>query len=226
MREGRLKYDKAYARNQYLANVAVNSASLIFRQATLNQQCLLRSPTLLSALSGIGANLSASLSSGSLGLGFAAFSQTLGHTLEFVRKAKLNGHIQQLGQSEFTSAYQCVLESLSNQWCEAREVYDLIDLKMQSLSPYENADTAQDDDLFARIVKTLNRDLPILNNWLYEVAAFSPSETSTLADQRVIFLIRELKIKRWEIESIRKLGLARKKLPPSTATQEEQAKLF
>ena len=213
-----LRYDKRYARNQYMANVIVNSASNLFEQASLNQKCLLRSPQFLSGLSAIGTSVGSALVSGGASLGLAVASHVLGHALNFIRRSRLNRDIHKLGQGEFISAYQCVMESLSNQWCEARETYDLIDLRMQSKSLQESS--------FSQGIKILNHDLPVLANWLIQVRSATHAENSAIASVQIEFLNKETMLRTWKIDALGKIGSARRELPDSLLREKDKENQF
>ena len=213
-----LQYNESHDENQDLARVIVDSTSEIFSQVSLNGNCLLRSPQLISSLSSIGAGLGSALATGGMSLGFAATSHILGSTLEFIRKSKLNKSIQKLGQSEFISAYQCVLESLSNQWCEARETLDLIDLKIKSKK------LASHNSL--REIRILNRELPILVSWLSKVRSGSDGENSIVAAQQTTFLNKQNTLRTWKLGSKGKLGNATDKLPANLDKKDNKDSQF
>ena len=218
--QGRLQYDKNYARNQYMANVIVDSTAKIFQQMALNQRCLLQAPQAVFAISSIGSSLASALLMGELSLGLAAISNLLGYVFEFFRKSKLNDHIERLGRGEFISAYQCVLESLSNQWCEARETYSLIKLKTTGQGPDE------DNDPFQKGIRILNRDLPVLTSWIKKVSSATLTENSAMAASQIRFLTRNNMLRLWMIESLGKLGDAKTRLPKSLLKEEEREVQF
>ena len=216
--KGMLEYNEAQAQDQYLTNVIVNSATNILQQVSLNRRCLLQTPQLISSFSSIGPSISSALITGGASLGLAATSGIIGHVLEFVRKFKLDRHIQRLGQSTFITAYQCVLESLSNQWCEAQETYDLIDLKIKNQFSHS--------DSFSTGIRILNRDLPIFSDWLNKVRSATQSESRAVSINRKIFLNRENALEVWKEESLGNLGDIIRKLPKTLDTDKDREEQF
>ena len=214
-----LRFNEDIARNRYLANSVMNSATHIFQQVTLNRRCLFQSPQFLSGLSSIGTSLGSALLTGGVSLGVAATSHILGHTLEFIRKAKLDRSIQKLGQGEFVSAYQCVLRSLSSQWCEARETYDLLELKMGG--------GEVEKDIFSQGLGLLQHDLPVLLDWLGKVHSATEAENPETAAKQIEFLNMETKLKTWKISSLALITeTARDKLPKSLLGEESKVEQY
>ncbi|MCY4644715.1 MAG: hypothetical protein OXB88_08875, partial [Bacteriovoracales bacterium] len=216
--ESYLPYDEERADREYITNVVVNSTYELFNQASLNQKCLFRSPMFLSAISSLGSSVSASLLSGGQGLAYASLSSVLGHALEFIRVSSLRRKIQELGQVEYISSYQCVLESISNQWCDAKESLDLINLKIRNDST-ETGVLRMGTDL-------LDRDLPLLTDWLEKVAAATPPENTAIARRQSGFLEKEKELRKWYLESIAKLNEERENIPLSLNSEAEREKQF
>lgn len=218
LEEGKLEYDKNRADEYYQTNVMVNSAYQLFQQASLNQMCLMKSPTLLSSLSSIGTSFAAAMVTGGASLGYAAASNVLGYVFEYIRKSDLNKDIQKLGQATYVSAYQCVLESISNQWCQAQEASDLIDLKMSYAKT--------EPDTFSQGVRILNRELPVLIDWLNSVRAATDPQNTSISARQINFLNRENKLRGWRLRSIALLGDEKDKLPGSLNTDAEKERQF
>ncbi|MCY4643937.1 MAG: hypothetical protein OXB88_04910 [Bacteriovoracales bacterium] len=217
-KRGRLRYDERKARNQYQANVILNSATRLFRQATLGQQCILRSPQFFSNLFSLGANLAAISTTGGASLGFAATSTILGNTFGLIRKSKLNRHIRKLGQEKFVAAYQCVMESLSNQWCQARETYDLLEFKMQ--------ENKTNPDPFLSGVRIIDYELPVLMNWLNDLRSATLPQNTSISQRQIQFIERETSLRVWKLDAIARLRDAQKKLPPSDSDEDKEKKFY
>ena len=218
LEEGKLEYDQNRADEYYQTNVMVNSAYQLFQQAALNQMCLIKSPTLLSSLSSIGSSFAAAMVTGGASLGYAAASNVLGYIFEYIRKSNLNKDIQKLGQSTYVSAYQCVLESISNQWCQAQEASELIDIKMNYAKT--------EPDVFSKGVRILNRELPVLVDWLNSVRAATDPQNTSISARQINFLNRENKLRGWRLRSIALLGDEKDKLPVSLNTDGEKERQF
>jgi hypothetical protein len=218
LEEGKLEYDQNRADEYYQTNVMVNSAYQLFQQAALNQMCLIKSPTLLSSLSSIGTSFAAAMVTGGASLGYAAASNVLGYVFEYIRKSDLNKDIQKLGQATYVSAYQCVLESISNQWCQAQEASDLIDLKMSYAKT--------EPDTFSKGVRILNRELPVLIDWLNSVRAATDPQNSSISNRQIDFLNRDNALRGWRLKSIGLIGEEKVKLPASLNSDQDKARQF
>ena len=215
---GRVAHDKKMAKRQYLANSVVNSATQLFARVGANRRCLLSSPHLTSGLSSIGTNLATFLFTGNASIGMGAASHILGNIIEFMRTKKLDRMIQKLGQSGFVTAYQCVLESLSNQYCEAGEALELIHLKMNSRSNQASS--------FAQGVKILGRELPLLVTWLNSLEAATSPQNSSIAQRQKTFLFREMSLKSWNLQVLGRLGDVEQRLPNEIDTDAKRSLQF
>ena len=196
---GKLDFIEKRLRRERAASTIVQSVSKIFNQSVLNDQCLNHSPQFLSGLSAIGSTIAGSLSTGTAPLILASTSHLLGNAFEFFRKTRLNKQIAKLSQGEFVAAYQCVMESLSNQWCHAKETYDLIGLKMK--------ETHRDPNIFLTGIKILNDDLPIFISWLRKINSASEPKNSSISIRQTHYLKRESVLKVWYSDSLGKMGM-------------------
>ena len=215
-----LELDKEYAKNEHLANLIVQSTSKIYEQLALNQQCFLSSPQFLSSLAAIGTSLGSSLVPlGGSSLVLGASANILGSVISYFRKSEVNKAIQTLGQAEFVSAHQCVLESLSNQWCQAKEAYDLIELKLQTHPEIE-------PDTFSRGVEIINRDLPVLVSWLRKVRSATLPVNSSISNRQSVFLNSSNQLEIWRLKTLGALGDAIERLPKNLLQPEDEATQF
>ena len=215
-----LKLDKEYAKNEHLANLIVQSTSKIYEQLALNQQCFLKSPQFLSSLAAIGTSLGSSLLPlGGSSLVMGASANILGSVVGYFRQSKINKAIQKLGQAEFISAHQCVLESLSNQWCQAREAYHLIELKLQTHPEIE-------PDTFSRGVEIINRDLPVLVSWLRKVRSATQPVNSSISNRQSVFLNSSNQLEIWKLKTLGALGDSIEKLPKDLLQPEDETTQF
>ena len=218
--KGDLEFDEEYIRNTRLAKMAVESTGRIFEQMTHSQQCLFKYPEFLSSISSIGANLGSALSgTGVNSLIFAASAHVFGSVLTHLRKSNINKDIFQLSLNEFINAHQCVLESLSNQWCEAYETRDLIKLKVSSHPEIKS-------DFLSRGIKILSRDLPVLISWLKMVRSAAEPVNSSISERQVMHLKSEVELEAWKLKSLGALIDAVDNLPESILTSEEKSQQF
>ena len=218
LQRGGLDYDEEQARNDYLSSMIVNSSIELFRQAAQGQKCLMKSPQLMSGIVSILGHMGAGLASGGTSLIFAGASSIFGHAMEYFRKSKLNEQIQKLAQDKFVSAYQCVLESLSNQWCEAREVYDLIELKTASRS--------MEEDSFFQGINILNREMHILLSWLRYVRTATAPVNLPMARLRQEFIDKESDLRKWRLETLARLSHAETRVPGGLGTDIDRKRQY
>ena len=218
LKRGTQDYDRKRAEHEYLVNTIVNSSAEFFRQAVENRQCLINSPNILSGVISILGNLGAALSTGGTSLVFAGSASIMGNTFEYLRQSELDSLIRDFGQGVFVSAYQCVLESLSNQWCEAREVYELLDKKMQT--------RVVKKDSFSRGMDIINRDFIVLSRWLNEVRVGTPPDSLAAANKQVDFVANFQKLDKWRRQSIGRINDIERQLPKHINSPEEKKRQF
>ncbi|MCY4524710.1 MAG: hypothetical protein OXB84_08230 [Halobacteriovoraceae bacterium] len=215
---GKLGYDEEQAKNAHMARVIVQSTAKIFDEMSYAEECLVESPQLLSGLISIGTLLGSSIADGGASLALASSHVVLGNLFEFYRKNELNQYISRLSQGEFAVAYQCVLESLSNQWCNAAEMHDLIKFRMNN--------RISKTDLFSRGLKIVNRDLPVLSSWLTKLTSPSIPVNSSHSYRQTVFLQRENMLKVWKATALGVLGDAEENLPKKLASEDERRSQF
>ena len=211
---GQLGYDQREARNAHMATTIVQTTASIFDQMSLAQECLIKSPQLFSGLVSMGTALASSIADGGASLALASSHHLLGNLFEFYRKSELNKQIAKFNQGEFSSAYQCVLESLSNQWCDAMEMHDLINFRIKNKSTEVN--------LFSQGIKIINRDLPVLSSWLTKLTSPDTPVNSAHAFRQTRFLKRENMIKIWRTNALGILGDAEENLPKKLTGEEQR----
>ena len=221
LNNARLQYDKNYLQDRHASNIIVNSMSTIFDQMAKNQRCLLKSPQLLSNLSVMGASVSSALITGTAGLGFAAASHTIGYALDFFSKLKFDKLIQKLVAEEYSTAYQCVLESLSNQWCVAKGTYGLIDFKIKGLSSIPSPDNNA-GDIFFQGIEIINVDLPVLSSWLNKISFTDLAESPMKSSLQINLILQETMFEIWKINALALLAEDKKKLPKNLTNSEDR----
>ena len=202
---GSLEYDKKRADQEYLASVIVNSSSAFFQHAAQSPKCLMSSPGILSSAIAILGNLGAALTTGGASLAFAGSVSILGDTLEYFRQLEIDEEIQRLNQGKFKIAYQCVLESLSNQWCEAKEMYELLDLKTKNPVVQENKQSNG--------IKILDQDLNLLMSWLQGVRVATAPESLAIAEGKADFIELSNALQIWRVKAFGRVGDTKRKLP-------------
>ena len=155
----------------------VSGTNLLLKQASLNQTCLLNNPGILTGVAGVAGSVSAMILTGGTSLAVAAGADILNGVIESARLAKLNKKIAKLSGSLTASAYQCVLESMSKQWCAGQDALRLLKIAGDaSAHPGEGSE-------FQKGVNVLNVDSKVFTDWLDKLRAGSPPGNQPIANQ-------------------------------------------
>lgn len=193
-----IDYDEEQARDYFLSTSIVQSTQAIFEQVAQNNACFMHNSGFLSGIASLGSSVGAALSTGGLSLGFAAGAHFLNSAFEFLKNKSFDRDIQKLGQSQYSSAFRCVFESLSNQYCDATETYDLIEMKI------EGAEYVADD--FSVGVELYTRELPVFIEWLNSVSSSTDPQDTYRASKMADFKYRENELDVWKLRSIGRLN--------------------
>jgi hypothetical protein len=153
-----------YARPQQvdLLLQVVSTTEAITQQAIRHQGCLLKRPSLLPAIASLAGAVGAAVSvvNPAIGIGAAAGTVLLGQTVEYFRKAPIARGVRKISEAMAGRAYQCVLESLSTQWCRADDAERVVRLKAEARSlPLASGNLRV-------AVRLLDREIPALLSWL------------------------------------------------------------
>ncbi|MBX9767489.1 MAG: hypothetical protein K2X47_09485 [Bdellovibrionales bacterium] len=180
---------------QMLRNLVISS-NVLLTQAVANRTCLMKNPSVLSGISSVvGAVTAGALTSGA-SIGVSAAVNLFGSVLDFLRQIRIAGKINSLVQNMAAPAYDCVLESLTSQWCGAQDALSVIGAKTSALVG------ADSEDQVWYGLKILDRDLPIILHWLGTVeAGVDPTNQGQGNRQNKVLIRRQL------VQSARPLGL-------------------
>ncbi len=186
--EGYQDFNEDYAyrdRSSALSNLVLNT-NVILNQALANQNCLIKNPSLLSGLASLAGSVYAPLATSGISLAISAGVELLGSIIEWARKNEIAKEIDRIAEGIAASAYQCVLESLSNQWCSAQDALHVIDLKTRARNV--------SDPLWIG-VRLLDRELPNFLEWLELVRSGADPTNPYEAERQNSVFRREASIK-------------------------------
>ena len=166
----------------------VNSTNSLFNTIASNHRCLNKNPNILPAITSLaGAIGSAAIEvNPALGLGIAAATDFVGHTVEALRKGKNNRMIRRISDSGIAlEGYKCVLESLSDRWCSLEDAQNFLDLKA-SIRRKNNEQSG-----LKSAIRLHDRDIPVLLDWLNKVRTGVPATTTADAERQAEIFNRE-----------------------------------
>ena len=181
--------------SQMLRNLVVSS-NVLMTQAVANQTCLLKNPSLLSGIGSVAGAVSAGVLTSGVSLGVSAAVDLFGSVVNQVIQMRTARRIRPLIANMGAPVYDCVLEALSNQWCGAQDALNVIGAKSAALTG-----TQSEDEIWTGL-KILDRDLPVILDWLSHVeAGADPTNQAQGSRQNKVLVRRQM------IQSARPLGL-------------------
>ncbi len=181
--------------NLYQKIISVTESSL--RSISNNQKCLKRNPRIASSLTSLSTAVASTiaLQNPALSIGLSATSEFIGQLTEGIRSFGFNNKIRKItNNTTWASANMCVLESLTNRWCDVLDAQNILDLQKK----YRNTDKSFSEDQFAKIQ---TRDIPIFFSWLNSVRSGVPASNSADAERQ-----KQINSKRIALDSFQALG--------------------
>jgi hypothetical protein len=182
---------QAQNRDRRLSNEADAAQSLVattqtlLSQALANQKCLMKHPSLLTGFAQIaGAVLSASV-------------DLIGSLVEFVRVSKINSQIDQMSSGILSTAMQCGVEAIAQQYCSASDAFNIVRLKADSLTRADQSrpERPPTEEGIMLGLYLLETDAPVFLDWLQRVAAGEDATNPAAASRQSTLFSREFAIK-------------------------------
>ena len=167
----------------------VDGTKNILHQASQNEGCLKKNRALLPAIAGLAGSIGASLLTGGGSLYVAAGADIINAVVEGSRTHRIARQIRQLSSGITATAFSCVLEGMSKQWCSAEDAQSIVKLKANSI-----VGTGQGNPIETGI-KTLGKDYPKFMGWLSTVSAGSDPATIVMGNRQADFLSYEFNFK-------------------------------
>jgi len=189
--QGYQSYDDAnssFQKTQKSLQAVLANTNSIFQAVSANQSCWVKHPGVLSNVAGLGASFVGGLFSGGSSLLLASGVDLLGQVVSYAGDFRIRNMINQAADPIASTAFQCALENMSNTWCSAEDARKAINLKQSVL-------TIPSDDPMWVGVKILERELPVLLNWLKKVRAGTLPSTRADADRQNRVIFREALIR-------------------------------
>jgi hypothetical protein len=182
--QGNATYTDAYQnlrRQGQALSFLVDGTKNILRQATQNEACLKKNKSLLPAIVGLAGAVGATLVTGGGALYVAAGVEVLNLVVDGARTHHIARQIRQLNSITAATAFSCVLEGMSNQWCAAEDAQSIVKLKAGSIvgsgtpAPIEGG------------IKVMSRDYPRFLSWLNTVSSGSDPANGAMGDRQAAF---------------------------------------
>jgi hypothetical protein len=213
--ETRQDRDKSNLRNRLIAQQSVASVQALLNQALLQQDCFVGKPQIFSDLAALAGSIGAVAVTGGISLGVAAGVDLIGAAVEYSRKAALSNKIRRLNEASIHESFTCALEALSNQWCSAREASTLLNIRSRARSS---------QDSFYKGIRYLEREVPVLMQWLDRVRSGSRPTNEAEANRQKEIFAKEAAIKAFAPTAFGILGEKRKLLPEGSSPDNQKAK--
>lgn len=185
--EGYAAADKPYTNLQQQGKTLqtlVTGTQAVLQQATQNVTCLQRNPGILPALAGLSGAVSSVALTGGASLLVGAGAEIMNSVVSTVRDMRIARKINKMASSLTQTAYQCVLESLSNQWCASQDALEIITLKGRSITRNDQVTPIE------RGIRLLDRDSMIFLNWLQTIQAGTEPTNQAVASRQALVLDR------------------------------------
>jgi hypothetical protein len=180
--------NSSFQKTQKSLQAVLANTNNIFQAVSANQSCWVKHPGVLSNVAGLGASFVGGLFSGGSSLLLASGVDLLGQVVSYAGDFRIRNMINQAADPIASTAFQCALENMSNTWCSAEDARKAINLKQSVL-------TIPSDDPMWVGVKILERELPVLLNWLKKVRAGTLPSTRADADRQNRVIFREAMIR-------------------------------
>jgi hypothetical protein len=191
--------DKEYAETKKKGEALkqlVFSVNKLNEQAISSQDCMEKNPKLLKDLAYLSGSVGAMIATNGVSLGIAAATDLMSTILESARKNKIAKRISSLSSELTLAAYQCTLESLSNQWCDANDALRLVELNQRLL------EKKQPRTLFEQSVILIQRDVPKFIGWLELVRSGAEPTNQAAADRQAQVIDKESNVKTVRISAL------------------------
>ncbi len=182
-----------FNRRMLATQALVSATNSLFSRISSNESCWISHPSLLENISGIGLAVGQSLSLGArnpetalfLGAGLSLVS----NIVDYFHRKKLDAKLDSYVTGIEATALTCALETLSNQYCGAKDSENAIQIVAQALTT-----KASQDPVWSSI-RLLEREVPNITEWLEMVMAGSSPTSASNARQRQEIYIKEEKLK-------------------------------
>lgn len=179
---------------------AAQMADAAFVQIASNTKCQEKSPTLLTAATGLVSSVGSAVAAvnPALGLGLTAGSAFMGTAIDTFRTIRMNSDLKKIAEgSTAFMGYKCALETMTNRWCNMVDARAFVKFK---------ADLRQTPvtQSLRGALRLNDIEIPTLLDWLLKVrSSAEPQSTADASRQNDVFEKRRI------VDGQEKTGLGR-----------------
>ncbi len=156
----------------------VTGTNILLQQAVQNQSCLEKNPSLLSGFAALAGSVGAVATTGASSLIVAAGTDLFNGLIQSERVHRLERRINRMASSITATAYNCVLETLANQWCTSQDALSIVHLEGEAMAHPSVSSPLND------AIRLLNKDLGKFLGWLDTVrSGTEPANAATAGRQ-------------------------------------------
>jgi hypothetical protein len=203
-------------RNQATAlGQLVSGTNIILQQAAQNAVCLDRNPGILPAIAGLAGSVQSALMTSGYSMIVAAGAELINGVVEGIRKTRIGRRINKMSSAITAQAYQCVLESLSNQWCSSQDALEVIRLKGRSIIPSASPAPIEQG------INLLHTDYEIFMAWLETLRAGTDPANQATSIRQAAVLDRDRQVRSARLNG---LGIIAENAPVFNRTVGEEAR--
>lgn len=185
--------NETVSRRTRAAQSVVAATNAIFSRVGSSQSCWINHPGLIQNVSSVGLAVGQSLAFGARSPDTALFLgaglNLISNIVEYFHRRKIDSQVELFTNGVEATALTCAMETLSNQYCAAKDSEAAIELVAQALTT-----KTQQDPVWGSI-RLLEREVPNMTEWLEMVMAGSSPSSSANARQRQEIYQKEEKMK-------------------------------
>ncbi len=191
----------------------VSGTNILLKQAAQNATCIQKTPGILPAIAGLTGSVQSALMTSGYSMIVGAGADLINGVVEGIRKTRIGRKINKMSSAITASAYQCVLESLSNQWCTSQGALQVIRLKGKSIVHTSGQSSLEQG------IELLNEDYEVFLEWLDTLrAGTDPANEATAARQAEV-LDRDKQVR---VARLNGLGVIAEDSPIFQSTQGDE----
>lgn len=171
----------------------IAATNALFNRISASEACWINHPGLLQNVSGVGLAVGQSLTVGARNPETALYLGTglnlIANIVDYFHRRKIDSKLEDYSNGVEATALTCALETLSTQYCGAKDSELAIQTVAQALT------TPADQDPIWSSIRLLEREVPNTTEWLEMVMAGSSPSSASSARERQDIYIKEEKLK-------------------------------
>lgn len=175
-------------------NSLVQTGQNVFSPGAMSDGCWTKRKSWFEGITVAATSMLASTLSSTYALPISAAAELAGQLMDVIRRARINNTISKVSDSIANKAYQCGVEKIAEQWCEARDQKSALNALAKDLTK------PRDKTPVLRGLEILDEELPVVLAWLEKVAIGMQPSTGEHSDKYSRYLNRKTLVERASIE--------------------------